>query len=180
MVNWTAEALPSVIAVTSRPARFGNPDFDLPELALRQLLELPTGDHVIQRSGISLRVSLNRPGAGSPTVVLPLDKLFEIRISAAIRLWRALTSKPLGRDPAALSSARRSRLILGLRALDGHQEGATYRDIADGLFGMPGMSARAWKTHDLRDRTIRLVRYGRTLMRGGYRSLLLHPYRRRT
>ena len=43
----------------------------------------------------------------------------------------------------------------------------------------PRVSGRAWKTHDLRDRTIRLVRFGFDMMRGGYRSLLLHPYRRR-
>ncbi len=36
---------------------------------------------------------------------------------------------------------------------------------------------RAWKTHDLRNRTIRLVQSGLALMRGGYRELL--RYRRK-
>ena len=35
----------------------------------------------------------------------------------------------------------------------------------------------AWKTHDLRNRTIRLVQSGLELMRGGYRGLL-RPKRR--
>ncbi|MGH6795662.1 MAG: DNA -binding domain-containing protein [Methylocella sp.] len=42
------------------------------------------------------------------------------------------------------------------------------------------MSGRAWKGHDLRDRTIRLVHYGLKMMEGGYRLLWLHPYRGRS
>ncbi|MFL9824185.1 DNA -binding domain-containing protein [Rhodoplanes sp. SY1] len=49
-----------------------------------------------------------------------------------------------------------------------------YRAIAAGLFGDARVpKGRAWKTHDLRDRTIRLVRSGTRLMRGGYLDLLL-------
>ncbi|WP_271600167.1 DNA -binding domain-containing protein [Bradyrhizobium sp. CCBAU 45384] len=36
---------------------------------------------------------------------------------------------------------------------------------------------RAWKTHDVRNRTIRLVQAGIALMRGGYRKIL-RPGRR--
>jgi hypothetical protein len=105
--------------------------------------------------------------------------LFEIRAGAAVRLWRSLTGRNPGPNPAALPKARRDRLILGLRALDGRLENATYRDIAAALFGAPDASGRAWKGHDLRDRTIRLVKFGFAMMRGGYRSLLLYPHRRR-
>ena len=63
-------------------------------------------------------------------MLLPLDQLFEIRASAAVRLWRCLSGRKPGRDPAALPKARRDRLILGLRALDGRLEDASYRDIA--------------------------------------------------
>ena len=59
-----------------------------------------------------------------------------------------------------------------LRALDGRNEGKTYRVIAEGLFGKKRIPERAWKTHDLRNRTIRLVQRGLALMRGGYRELL--------
>ena len=82
-------------------------------------------------------------------------------------------------DPAALPKARRDRLILGLRALDARLENASYREIAAALFAAPDVTGRAWKSHDLRDRAIRLVKFGLGMMRGGYRSLLLHPYRRR-
>jgi hypothetical protein len=65
------------------------------------------------------------------------------------------------------------------RTLDGHLAGETYRDIARVLFGATRIPAGpAWKTHDLRDRTIRLVRTGLHLMRGGYLDLLRYPLRR--
>ncbi|HAR25926.1 MAG TPA: hypothetical protein DCS46_16425, partial [Bradyrhizobium sp.] len=59
-----------------------------------------------------------------------------------------------------------------LRALDARTDGSTYREIAEVLFGAGRISERDWKTHDLRNRTIRLVQSGLALMRGGYRALL--------
>lgn len=111
--------------------------------------------------------------------VLPLDALFPIRVAAALRVWRALYGRPPGPDPQALPPTRRTRLVLALRALDGRQANASYRQIADGLFGPLSLRGDAdWNSHDLRDRTIRLARLGEELMRGGYRRLLLYPYRR--
>jgi hypothetical protein len=40
------------------------------------------------------------------------------------------------------------------------------------LFGAKHILERAWKTHDLRNRIIRLVQSGFALMRGGCRELL--------
>jgi len=123
---------------------------------------------------------LEAPGEHTPCVVLPLDELFEIRAAAAIRLWCGLTGRSLGRNPAALPAARRERLVLALRALDGRLDNASYRDIAEALFGSSRMPDRGWKTHDIRDRTVRLARLGFSLMQGGYRRLLLYPFRGRT
>ena len=58
-------------------------------------------------------------------------------------------------------------------------EGNSYRAIAEGLFGAKRIPERAWKTHDLRNRTIRLVQSGFALMRGGYRALLRQGRRRK-
>jgi hypothetical protein len=119
-------------------------------------------------------------GETQPTaVLLPLDRLFEVRIAAALRLWRALNGRQPGTNPATLSEARRKRLVLALRALDGRLDGATHRQIAAALFGANAIPERDWISHDLRDRTARLVRLGVTMMNGGYRRLLLHPYRGR-
>jgi hypothetical protein len=65
-----------------------------------------------------------------------------------------------------------------LRALDARQDGASYRAIAAALFGVEHAPTRGWKTHDLRNRTIRLVQSGQSLMRGGYFDLLRYPIRR--
>jgi hypothetical protein len=115
----------------------------------------------------------------TPCVVLPLDPLFDLRAKSALRLWRALTGRDPGPNPATLSRARRGRLLLALRALDGRLDNASYREIAEVLFALGRLTSRAWQTHDVRDRTIRLVRYGFSLMEGGYLRLLLHPYRGR-
>lgn len=136
---------------------------------------------LIQRRGTMFRLHiLEAPGEHTPCVVLPLDELFEVRAAAAIRLWCGLTGRSLGRNPAVLPAARRERLVLALRALDGRLDKASYRDIAEALFGSSRMPDRGWKTHDIRDRTVRLARLGFSLMQGGYRRLLLYPYRGRT
>jgi hypothetical protein len=176
---WTPAALPSVVTLTEQPTDIADPKLVLPPSALDIAKGNGDADRVIDRHGTTLRVHVHQDGDGQPAVLLPLDQLFEIRASAAVRLWRCLSGRNPGRDPAALSKARRDRLILGLRALDGRLENASYRDIAAALFAAPDVSGRAWKSHDLRDRAIRLVKFGLGMMRGGYRSLLLHPYRRR-
>jgi hypothetical protein len=111
--------------------------------------------------------------------VIPLDQNFLARTDAALRLWQALAGRRVS-SADSLSPSRRQRLVLALRALDGHLAGEAYRTIAQGLFGERRVpSGASWKTHDLRDRTIRLVRTGLHLMRGGYFELLTHHHRRR-
>lgn len=137
------------------------------------------GETVIERRGAALRIAVHGTRHNAPAVLLPLDRLFDLRIKAALRLWRAVSGSDPGPDPVALSPVRRDRLILALRALDGRQDRASYREIAEALFSVGRLTSAAWKSHDIRDRTIRLVRYGFGLMEGGYRLLLLHPYRGR-
>ena len=55
----------------------------------------------------------------------------------------------------------------------------SYREIAEGLFGPERVRSRSWKDHDLRSLTIRLVKNGIALMRGGYRALLRSPRRKK-
>jgi hypothetical protein len=103
---------------------------------------------------------------------LPLDRDFEARAHAATRLWRAMNGRAPGPAFRRLSKQRRERLCAALRAVAAHFAGATYRSIAEALFGEKRVSDRAWKTHDLRSRTIRLVKSGLAFVRGGYRELL--------
>jgi hypothetical protein len=130
---------------------------------------------LINSAGERLSVVLTG-GASTATpgaIVIPLDAQFAARADAAARLWRLATGRALGPPPDPLTPQRRERLILALRALDGHQAGENYRAIAQGLFGanrVPNDSS--WKTHDLRDRTRRLVHYGLSLLKGEYLDLL--------
>ena len=178
-VIWAVHALPSVIALTRLPADLASPGAQLTSLSLDPSAEEDGAEYLIERLGNVFRVHLHEAGIRAPAVLLPLDQFFELRTTAAIRLWRGVTGRNPGPNPAALPNTRRGRLILALRALDGRLEDATYREIASVLFGEAGLSGRGWKGHDLRDRTIRLVRFGFGMMHLGYRRLLLYPYRRR-
>ena len=126
-----------------------------------------------QQALISHPAAIDAPIA----VVLPLDALFDERFETARRVWRGLT----GRDQVSrlpFTAQRRRRLKLMLRALDASLLGIGYREIAQGLFGERVPDDASWRTHPLRATTIRLVREGRALMRGGYLRLL-RPERRR-
>lgn len=130
---------------------------------------------LLRISGTQHRLWLDEPpdpGAGY-AVTLILDDRFTIASRAADLLWRSLTRPATAATPVGISRQQRARLTGSLRALDAHQDGASYRAIAQGLFGASRIPECAWKTHDLRSRTIRLVKSGLDLMRVGYRRLLL-------
>jgi hypothetical protein len=172
---WTAYALPSVIVVAILPPDLADPEFRLLPVPFAAALTPVSDGRAIVPS-----VQLFGDGGDQPSaILLPFDRLFEIRVAAAMRLWRSLTGRNPGPNPAALSPVRRDRLILALRGLDGRLAGATHREIAAALFGADRIPDRDWISHELRDQTARLVRLGFAMMRGGYRRLLLHPYRRR-
>jgi hypothetical protein len=175
---WTADALPSVVVLTRLSPQFGHPDFASRAIALKPVLANRTNDRVLERLGAVLRLHLLDGADRSPAALLPFDDLFDIRVTAALRVWRALKGRDPGPNPATLAPARHERLVLALRALDGRLDGATNREIANVLFDAD-VSKRDWINHDLRDRTSRLVRLGVGMMKGGYRRLLLHPYRGR-
>jgi len=106
--------------------------------------------------------------AGHPLgAIIPIDKLTPGRIAATQRFLRAIK----GQRPAA-GTKPNPRVVNTLRALDGHLSGAPYRVIAECIFGLSRVSAEPWKTSSVRDATIRLVRSGVAMMRGGYRKFL--------
>ncbi len=108
------------------------------------------------------------PREGEPlAAVIPHDKMTLHRAEAAIDFWRFARGRARPAKPL-----RDIRLINALRALDGHLSGASYRVIAECLFGSARIEAEPWKSSSVRDATIRLVRNGVALMRGGYRKFL--------
>ncbi|MGZ5871786.1 MAG: DUF2285 domain-containing protein [Bradyrhizobium sp.] len=153
----------------------------LAEMSAGEIRQASDGWCVLLRiGGIEHRLWLREPPVAEQAYAaeLPFDENFEIRAHAARRLCRALYGRPAGPASHELSPQRRQRLALALRALDGRIEGNSYRAIAEGLFGAKRIPERGWKTHDLRNRTIRLVQSGFALMRGGYRELLRQVRRR--
>ncbi|HXW71000.1 MAG TPA: DUF2285 domain-containing protein [Methylocella sp.] len=172
--------MPSVTPLTRLPADLIDPDQPIEAPSLGSVIAEEGPERLIEQRENLFRLHIVESLDGqTPCVVLPLDQLFDLRANSALRLWRALTGRDPGANHAALSRARRDRLLLALRALDGRLDKASYREIAEVLFAVGRLTSRAWQTHDLRDRTIRLVRYGFSLMEGGYFRLLLHPYRGR-
>jgi hypothetical protein len=114
-------------------------------------------------------------GGASPDThlgaLIPLDDALPQRLAAVLRLWHALRGRAQS-DPGVTALQRR-RLVLTLRAHDGHHAGHSYREIAVGLFGAARVPrGAAWKAHDLRARTMRLVADAIRLRDGGYRALL--------
>lgn len=121
------------------------------------LLRAPHGLQVWVRGG-----RLDQPLA----VVAPLADDFDVRLRTLVLLKRALRGQA---PPQDFTDQQRTRLGLALRALDHRLAGRSLRETAVALFGE---DAAAWKTSSLRDTTLRLVRQGEHLRRGGYRRLL--------
>ena len=178
-VLWTAQTLPSVVTLTRTPDGLADPSLGLDARSLQSILSVDDDDQVVELRGARLRLHREDKVGSRVAVLLPLDQLFDIRAAVALRLWRALTGRAPGPDLGMLTPERRNRLIRALRALDARLERATYPEIAAVLFNTAPISKRDWISHELRDQTGRIVRLGFSMMRGGYRRLLLHPYRRR-
>lgn len=172
--------LPTVVALCATPTDLSRIDTHGATLARASMLAHDGNECLIDCPGDAFRVHLLGDVGGQPLcAVLPLDRLFDVRVSAAKRLWHALNDRAPGSNPARLPPTQRQRLVNALRALDGRLDNASYRDIAAALFSEKRLPEGGWKTHDLRDRTIRLARLGHDLMQGGYRQLLLYPFRQR-
>lgn len=105
--------------------------------------------------------------------LVPLDDDVLLRVSGLLRLRRRLDGRPAGPVPRAwtITARLRQRLVLMIRALDGHLAGASYREIAHAFYG-PGAIGDGWKTSSRRGQTIRLVKDGIVTMEGAYRKLL--------
>lgn len=170
------------IVRTSSPFEAIVPSLPLSDLGVADIRQAQDGLHAVLRiHGTEHRLWLKEPPQlGAPYAFeLPLDDDFDIRAHASRRLWRAINGRAPGPAFHQLSAQRRERLVLALRALDGHINGGTYRAIAEVLFGAERIPERAWKTHDLRSRTIRLIQDGLALMLGSYRSLLRYGRKRK-
>lgn len=105
------------------------------------------------------------------SIVIPLDHGARARHRATRRLLNFLEGKDIGAD-SRLTPQKRLRLKSMLRTVDGRSDGASYREIAESLFGARRVASEPWKTSPLRDTTTRLLRDGLAMVAGGYLDLL--------
>jgi hypothetical protein len=134
----------------------------------------PDGLSIVHGRGTNAIRLLLAPDASltNPLVAMvPLGPDGLDRIDAVSRLWRAVNGRRVPPD-ARLTAQQRRRLRRMLQAVDGHSEGASYREIAEAIFSAARVADTPWKTSALRDATIDLVKDGLALIAGGYRSLL--------
>ena len=102
-------------------------------------------------------------------VLLPLDAHWPVRLAAADRLRSGVVGLPVA---PAIAPQRRERLKRAIRAIDGRRDGATYRGVADALFGGARVAEEPWKTSALKAQVVRLVGHGRMMINLGYRRLI--------
>lgn len=173
-VFWAPEVDPGTVIVASVA--------QLPPVEARPLRHLttdhthigPDGRSILYGNGpTSIRVYLTPDSSCEQPIVaiVPLGPDGLDRIDAVIRFWRAINSRRIPPDPRITVQQRR-RIRRMLQAVDGHNEGASYREIAEAIFGSARISEAPWKTSAMRDVTIDLVKDGLSLIAGGYRMLL--------
>ncbi|MER9675003.1 DUF2285 domain-containing protein [Mesorhizobium sp. M0208] len=166
--------------LTAIPAIVGLEGVAPPELNPRNAQFGPEGLSIVHGEGAAafrlLVLGDARPDQPLAALV-PLDADGLDRIDAITRLWRALHNRHVFPD-TRLTAQQRRRLRHMLQAVDGSMNGASYREIANVIYGAPRVAAESWKTSALRDSTIDLVKDGHAMIAGGYRKLLRH--RRKT
>jgi hypothetical protein len=175
---WRPELLPLSLTLVAAPDGYSEARGDLPRdvAAARVRLQRADGLHLlIEEEDGDHRLWL--PGASASdklAAMVVLDDRFALRIGALIRFQRRLVGRTAGPFPKGwrITPRHLRRLALMLRALDGHLARASYREIADALFGSEAVARYAWKTSSIRGQTIRLVKDAVQTMKGGYRRLL--------
>ena len=176
---WAPELDPGTVILTTPPALPGMQDSAPLDLDLAKARVSEDGLSLIHGQGASA-IPILLLGDARPD--LPLAALVPLgadgldRIDAATRLWRALQNRRVLTD-TRLTAQQRRRLRHMLQAVDGSTNGASYREIANVIFGTSRVAADHWKTSALRDSTIDLVKDGISMIAGGYRKLLRHRRR---
>lgn len=177
---WSAEADTSAVLLTHAPTILPTAGNFFTELREATPLSDEQGVHfLLKAGGQTMRlVRLAGVAADMPLAALvPLDAIGHDRIEAIDRLLRALQGRTVPADRRLTQQQKRRHRHM-LQATDGHLNGASYRQIADVIYGIERIRAEHWKTSALRDSVIGLVEGGLAMIAGGYRQLLRHRRQR--
>jgi hypothetical protein len=180
-VLWRAEQCASVLtAVATVPAAGQYDDrFNLENIAceMRLVSTKASGQHLLFRDGArSLQLAVHGADVRAPVLLAVNAASGGLSIERRLKALESFdTLYRTGRFPArpTVGASCASRLRVVLQALDGRRAGASYREIAEVLFGLQRV-ADDWSDPGahLRDCVRRAVYRGRALMDGGYRQFL--------
>lgn len=174
VVVWSAGTDTATIVLTALPACLPDDGNLAPRLTTTTLPADVYGTHLLQPIGDRSLHLIRLPGVDTSAALaalVPLDPSGSERLGPLDQLLRALLGQRVRPDPR-LTRQQRRRLRHMLQACDGRESGANYRQIAAVLFGAERVAADPWKSSALRDATMALVRDGRVMIAGGYRTLL--------
>jgi hypothetical protein len=174
---WDVNVLPTATLLTAAPpATESVLHFDaLPSPAFS--VDREDGRHMLWREthdGGRIWILPNTSPNAPVAAVIPFDKHLPQRLEGVLGLWRHLTGAATKPAVSPLTGQQRHRMILMLRALDGRQQHATYRDLAATLLDpdVRLQSRSDWLTSSRRAQIVRLVKDGIRRRDGGYRDLL--------
>lgn len=171
---WRPDELASVVILAAAPAGASQSALTLTDLPAEMVRrDAEDGAHLMVRTEAGLQqlwITAGTDAGAFLAAVIPLDAMTAARAGAVVRFWEAQARGSSG--PRGSRTRRLKRLIMVLQALDARLDGASYREIAEVVFGPRRVADEAWKTSSLRDAVIRIARTGVALMRGGYRKLL--------
>jgi hypothetical protein len=178
-IFWTPQIDPAALPFIAGPEPAGDLSVRADDLDAHAIIKHDAGLIRIALGGEPYDVALADVDDARPIgAFVMFDKLTPDRLAAVERLWHAMFGKRVPPDPR-MTAQRRQRARQMLRAVDARHAGVTYRVIAEHLFPAHKHDAKTWVESSIREATIRLVRDGMKLVRGGYRTLLRRPRRNR-
>jgi hypothetical protein len=180
-IFWDGRFNPAVVSVrsASAPDALGRTEpvrWAEFQCAIRTYRDETGATHVLlQRDGRAVQLLVH----GDPFEELPLHAIFETETLGRAKIIAPVLARleSFQSLPSVVDQGHVSQLEDHLRhyviALDGTLAGASYRQIAQTIYG-PDRVADAWtiETSYLKNRTRRAVERGLALMNGGYLSLL--------
>jgi hypothetical protein len=176
-VYWSPKADPAVLVIIRTPDLFGPKiQLDIPVSLTQKSAGGFNAAGVFDDCFFNLIFTARSKPTDHCTALLPIDDDCLSRIETLTRFWRALHGRTVPAD-SRLTSQQQRRIRLMMQAFDGRDNNASYREIADVIYGASRVAADSWKTSALRDATISLVKDGKAMVEGEYRLLLKHRRR---
>jgi Uncharacterized conserved protein (DUF2285) len=177
---WIPPLQPDAVLLAAAPAPFAPAamPINLSHLPGIDLRRAEDGFHAFWRpAGVGLQFWMRDMPIDAPityATTLYFDAFFELRVHAALRLWRIMSGRTPGPSYRDMPAQLRRLNILRLRAVDARNAGASYRKIAEVLLNFHG-SKEDFESDPRKNKVRRLAADGDALVHDGYRVFLHYP-----